>query len=674
MATAPRILVYLLRRDLRVSDNPVFHEISRLSSQASPPFTHILPVYVYSANQIEVSGFLRSRDSKSPYPEARAQNSGFWRTGYHRAKFVSQSVWDVKGTLGQLGSGLVIRVGKYVDVVRDILQHYSDGGEKGEIVGVWMTEDTGSEEKAQERAVRKETEKHGKEFKLWLDEKYFVDHRDLPFDISNIIDLPDVYTTFRKSVEPLRERPRPTHPLPEKLPPLPASIPSQFEPFAIPDGEEALQEALLSPLISKPDIPNPPSWPSNVGSAHPFAGGETKGQKRLHHLLKSGAASAYKDTRNGLLGEDFSTKLSAYLSIGCLSARQVHAAMLQFEDGTPPVLPFFPSEETDWPSVPGWAGGENKGTAAIRFELLWRDYMRLCAQKFNTALFTIHGFRGSKLSRANAEAGADLQPYSNPQTKKEWHYLSHSGPGSSPEITRRKLIRFIRGETGIGLIDASQRELIHTGYTSNRARQNVASFLSSHLNIDWRLGAEWYEAMLVDYDVGSNWGNWQYVAGVGNDPRLGRVFNPVKQALDYDARGEYVRAWVDELRGVDIAAEPSQSAKNGTPAKDKTDDVDPEKLMGVYQAWRLRDAEKARLGLDKLEWVQHPLTRINFSVAGKGRFPAGRGGGNRGGRGGGGGRGTWNARGRGDRGRRRGNMDRANLAGGGGTQDVLPES
>ncbi len=90
------------------------------------------------------------------------------------------------------------------------------------------------------------------------------------------------------------------------------------------------------------------------------------------------------------------------------------------------------------------------------------------------------------------------------------------------------LQRFLRGTTGTGLIDASQRELLFTGYTSNRARQNVASYLAKHLGINWKLGAEWYESMLVDYDVSSNWGNWQYVAGVGNDPRgEARVFNPI---------------------------------------------------------------------------------------------------------------------------------------------------
>jgi deoxyribodipyrimidine photo-lyase len=183
--------------------------------------------------------------------------------------------------------------------------------------------------------------------------------------------------------------------------------------------------------------------------------------------------------------------------------------------------------------------------------------------------------------------------------------------------------RFICGKTGTGLIDASQRELFLTGWTSNRARQNVASYLAKHLGIDWRVGAEWYEANLIDYDVSSNWGNWQYVSGVGNDPRGdARVFNPVKQALDYDPEGEYIRAWVPELRDVG-----------------KGPDAPKDGVMGVFQAWRMSEEEKKRVGLASVEWVEKPLVRINFSMNRRGGgAPRGRGNKDRGrGRGGGGG-------------------------------------
>lgn len=340
--------------------------------------------------------------------------------------------------------------------------------------------------------------------------------------------------------------------------------------------------------------------------------------------------TTYKDTRNGLLGLDFATKLAGWLSLGCISARQVHWQMIDFEDGKGEV----------GKNAQGYGKGENKGTAGVRFELLWRDYMRLCTRKFGSRLFFVEGYRGDK----NASWKYVSSPYSKSTDKKNKN-------GVNDDNTQRVVLRFLQGRTGTGLIDASQRELFLTGWTSNRARQNVASFLAKHLGIDWRLGAEWYEANLVDFDVSSNWGNWQYVAGVGNDPRGdARVFNPVKQAMDYDINGEYVRAWVPELRDVGRKQDGgvSVSQNNG---KGHADDA--ETLMGVFQAWRLPDDEKKRLGLDGLEWVEHPLKKIDFSVNRRG------GGGKRGRGGGGGGRG----RGGGGRGRGHGNDGRSQRSG-----------
>ena len=89
-------------------------------------------------------------------------------------------------------------------------------------------------------------------------------------------------------------------------------------------------------------------------------------------------------------------------------------------------------------------------------------------------------------------------------------------------------------------------ELQKTGFMNNRGRQNVASFFCNELNMDWRLGAAYFETQLVDYDVCSNWGNWAYLAGVGNDPRGNRYFNIEKQAQDYDKNKEYRNLWLNQ--------------------------------------------------------------------------------------------------------------------------------
>jgi len=451
--------------------------------------------------------------------------------------------------------------------------------------------------------------------------------RDQPFN--HISDLPNIFTTYRKSVEPLRNCPRESQPRPNQLPPLPPELPPQAGPFMIPNTLEDLKSALLKPFAddSSFGLPEPPSWPAGTLSAHPFTGGETAAQERLSHLISSGAMTRYKATRNGMLGLDFSTKLSAYLNIGNLTARQIHWAMFNFEEG-----------RGEGENAEGYGRAETEGTAAVRFELLWRDYMRLCTRKYGNKLFDVHGFRSReneqnpKLPNSTNLPASQSQNTTSGPSKKHWAYLDQN--------TRPIFTRFCAGRTGASLIDASNRELILTGYTSNRARQNVASFLSSHLGLDWRLGAEWYEFLLIDYDVSNNWGNWQYVAGVGNDPRLGRTFNPVKQALDYDPKGEYVRAWLPELRGVKLVKDKFNGSKGDKDTKgvSETEEIDENKLLGLYQPWSLPEEEKVKLGLKGLDWVDKPLVKIPFSVGGRGR---------------GRGNGEWRGRGRG-RGRFRG--------------------
>ena len=384
--------------------------------------------------------------------------------------------------------------------------------------------------------------------------------------LENDSDLPDVFTLYRKVQEPLREKPRETLPALEKgsLPPLPSTIPAVNHPFVMPDDLEEIESRLLKPLAEV--LTNPPARPPQAKSAHPFIGGETYAMERLTHLVKSGGMTNYKETRNGLVGPEFSTKLSAYLAHGCITSRQIHGEMVKFEDG----------DAEEYMAAPGYGEGENDGTKAVRFELLWRDYMRLCTHKFGKKLFTLAGFR--------SDVTYDRM-WNTPEPE-----LASINQTVTPQEVSEMIERFLRGTTGMGLIDASQREIYHTGYTSNRARQNVASFFSKHLGIDWRYGAEWYEMQLVDYDVHSNWSNWQYVAGVGNDPRGdARIFNPVKQAFDYDKDGNYVRTWVPELAHID-------------------------KYENLFQLCTSTPEDLERYGLTNSIMATKPLKRIDFMV------------------------------------------------------------
>jgi deoxyribodipyrimidine photo-lyase len=109
------------------------------------------------------------------------------------------------------------------------------------------------------------------------------------------------------------------------------------------------------------------------------------------------------------------------------------------------------------------------------------------------------------------------------------------------------------GRTGIPIVDAGMRQLAREGWMHNRARLVTSSFLTKHLYVDWRLGAEHYFDLLVDGDVASNIGNWLWVAGTGTDTRPNRVFNPIRQARRFDPDGEYVRRHVPELANIEGA-------------------------------------------------------------------------------------------------------------------------
>lgn len=111
-----------------------------------------------------------------------------------------------------------------------------------------------------------------------------------------------------------------------------------------------------------------------------------------------------------------------------------------------------------------------------------------------------------------------------------------------------------RGETGVPIVDAGMRQLLREGWMHNRARLVTASFLTKTLRIDWRDGAAHFFRWLVDGDVANNAGNWQWVAGTGNDTRPHRVLNPLRQAKRFDPDGVYVRRYVPELAGIDGAA------------------------------------------------------------------------------------------------------------------------
>jgi deoxyribodipyrimidine photo-lyase len=163
------ILIYAFRRDLRLTDNPLLH---RLATSRDHGFTHLLPVYIVPPHQMEVSGFIKN-DEPSPYPEARSAVGGYHRCGPYRARFIGEAVWDAKENLQALGSDLVIRVGKYGEVIRQLIQGLRE--KQQHVTAVWITGDVGVEEHRDEKDIADTCKTQDVEFKAWSDEKVFID-------------------------------------------------------------------------------------------------------------------------------------------------------------------------------------------------------------------------------------------------------------------------------------------------------------------------------------------------------------------------------------------------------------------------------------------------------------------------------------------------------------------
>ncbi|MEJ7779513.1 MAG: DASH family cryptochrome [Daejeonella sp.] len=225
-----------------------------------------------------------------------------------------------------------------------------------------------------------------------------------------------------------------------------------------------------------------------------FKGGETEALNRMQDYFgDSNAVKNYRQTRNRLTGGDYSSKFSAWIALGCLSPREVYWQIKKYEQ----------------------VRGSSDSTYSLFLQLLWRDYFRFMFKKYGNKFFQKIGFKG----RAPEEG----------ENQQELFEL------------------WKEGRTGIPFIDANIRELNTTGFMSNRGRQNAASFLVKDMRVNWMWGAAYFEEKLIDYCPANNWGNWAYVAGVGNDHKEYQHFNVLKQAMEFDPQGDYVRLWIPEL-------------------------------------------------------------------------------------------------------------------------------
>ncbi|GAA5982277.1 hypothetical protein JCM11641_006247 [Rhodosporidiobolus odoratus] len=514
------VTLTLHRNDLRIHDNALLHHPH--ASPESEGVTHVLPLYVFDERFIELG---QLPDYQRQGPEARTRLCGFWRTSAFRARFLCEGVYDLQKNLQHRGSDLLIRFGKMDEVCAQIAKALKDNGD--EVREVLLQEEFYSEEKAIERKLRKKLAEFGVPLRTF-DQVPLIHPDDLPFPVAN---LPDVFTPFRKRVEQLPHLGRAPLHVPERFkpfPPPPATSPYPGYGSASLPSQNCLEWVLPHLLKPLEDTFQLQALDSGK-SAFPFKGGESSALQRVEWYFRGAAAEAeakgeeppvqrYKETRNGLLGHAYSTKLSPFLCLGMISPREVIAAIDDFEKQF----------------------GHHQSAYWLRFELLWREYFLFISRKYGTTLFTLGGFEALTDPK---QAAPKLRPG-------WWNTWDRSAPRAESVEKEQAAIKWMRGETGVPFIDANIAELRGSGFMSNRGRQNVASFLTKDLQIDWRIGAEFFESHLIDFEPSSNWGNWQYVAGVGNDPRASRQFNPVKQGNEYDPYGHYIRTWLPSLTEV----------------------------------------------------------------------------------------------------------------------------
>ena len=384
---------------------------------------------------------------------------GFRKMGRYRARFLIETVTNLQKSLKKLNISLLV----FHDTPENILPKIID---KHDIQSIMLQEEWTRDEKRVMQRVRQATPEN-------IGWRYFYDQflyhpDDLPYPEPK--NIPEVFTEFRKRLE----------------------ADAQIRP--VEQGIQAMPETNLLQEFS--EIPTLESlgyehFETDPRTAFPFKGGEEHAMERVEeYFWEKRKLSYYKKTRNGLLGKDYSSKFSAWLANGSISARTIYREVKNYETEV------VKNQDTYW----------------LVFELLWRDYFKYISMKHGDAIFSSGGIK-----------------------KKSENWQHNQG------VTDR----WISGSTTSPFVNANMKELAHTGWMSNRGRQNAASFWSRELHQDWRIGAAYFECMLIDYDVHSNWGNWMYNSGVGNDPR-DRTFNTELQAQRYDPSGRYRRLWLQD--------------------------------------------------------------------------------------------------------------------------------
>ena len=380
---------------------------------------------------------------------------GFKKTEKFRTKFLLETIQDLKKQLNDINISLIITNQDFETSINSIIEKYN-------VRSIYMQKEWTRDELAEEKQIPKN-------INLIKDFDQFLYS---PESVKEVYEnIPRGFSNFRKKCEKYLNIE------------YPLQIPKPL------DKKNNIDDVYSIPTLNDLGFEE---FRVHKNSVFKFLGGETSAKERVYqYFFETKRISKYKLTRNGLLGKDYSSKLSSWLANGSLSVRYVYMQIKKYE------------EEIE----------KNESTYWLFFELIWRDFFKYVSMQHKDKFFSKSGIYG------------DSKDWSN---------------------NKELINRWINGETNEPFVNANMKELSQTGFMSNRGRQNVANYLTKELKIDWRIGAEYFESLLIDYDVHSNYGNWLYNAGIGNDSMPFRKFNPKLQSERYDPNKEYEKLWLNE--------------------------------------------------------------------------------------------------------------------------------
>ena len=379
---------------------------------------------------------------------------GFKKTEKYRVKFLLETISDLKSQLDKLNISLIITHKDFGQSINEIINQF-------EVTSIYTQTEWTRDELKEESFIPEE-------INLIKDFDQFLFS---PNDVRSLYDnIPRGFSNFRKKCEKYL---------------------SVNDTLSIPKSLNSDNKISIDyPIPSLSDL-GFKDFEVHKDSVFRFKGGETNAKNRIrNYFFETRNVSTYKLTRNGLIGEDYSSKFSPWLANGSVSVKYIFKSLKEYE------------EEVE----------KNDSTYWLYFELIWRDFFKYVSMQHKDKFFNKDGIYGED---------------------KEW--------SDDQDI----LLNWINGKTNEPFVNANMIELSQTGFMSNRGRQNVSNYLTKDLKIDWRIGAEYFESMLIDYDVHSNYGNWLYNAGIGNDSMPFRKFNPKLQSERYDPDKLYEKIWLN---------------------------------------------------------------------------------------------------------------------------------